>query len=126
MKENMFKRNEEEVKEEVVNVKPETVSVSPETSTEQEIPFYIGFYSVDNYGKRGQLMDVLKDKGETRKCPCRSIALNLKDIKEMTKTGYTFVNADDFVFNKVINKKNVDFYIKRVSNMIKNGFIHEN
>ena len=90
------------------------------------IPFYYGFYSVNHPYKKGELMDVLKEHGETRKCPCRSIAISLENIKKMCDLGYIFVNLDpDVNQGKTIHKRNFPKYLKLVSNLLKNGFIKE-
>ena len=90
------------------------------------IPFYYGFYSVNHPSKKGQLMEVLKEHGETRKCPCKQIAISLENIKKMCDLGYIFVNLDPNVNQgRTIHKRNFPKYLKLVSNLLKNGFIKE-
>lgn len=91
----------------------------------KDIPFYYGFYSVTHVTKKGELMDILKDKGETRKCPCPSIAVSLKDVVAMVELGYKFKNKDEYVFRETIYKRNIKKYVTKVKNMIENGFLIE-
>lgn len=90
------------------------------------IPFYYGFYSVNHPYKKGELMEVLKEHGETRKCPCKQIAVSLENVKKMCDLGYIFVNLDpDVNQGRTIHKRNFPKYLNLVSNLLKYGFISE-
>lgn len=137
MKKDMFKREAEVESVEEPTVVGETqttdkeglymngVTVTPTIIPEGETPFYYGYYSVDNFDKRGQLMDILKDTGETRKCPCMSIAVSLKHVEAMVELGYRFKNKDESVFKDDITKRNIKKYINKVRNLINYGFLVE-
>lgn len=129
MDKNTFKRDTEVNTEEHItheeDIAMNKVEQRKPEIPEGEIPFYYGFYSVDHMSKKGQLMDILKDRGETRKCPCLSIAVSLKDVAAMVELGYRFKNKDADVFRETITKHSIKKYINKVRNLINNGFLIE-
>lgn len=114
-----------EVQLDTVELKEEKSMKEVKSSKSTDEIFYYGMYSVDHPTKKGQYMEVLKDKGERRKCPCNSIAISIDDVKKMVALGYRFNNLDKSVFSEPITKYSFDRYYRKVSNLIKNGFLVE-
>lgn len=114
-----------EVQLDTVELKEEKSMKEVKSATSTGEIFYYGMYSVDHPTKKGQYMEVLKDKGERRKCPCNSIAISIDDVKKMVALGYRFNNLDKSVFSEPITKFSFDRYYRKVSNLIKNGFLVE-
>lgn len=89
------------------------------------VPFYYGYYSVNHATKKGEYMEPLHSiTGETRKCPCYSIAIKLDNVILLCENGYTLKNLDTSLFKgKSITKRNINDYVTYINNMITNGFL---
>lgn len=96
-------------------------------SDEKRFIFYYGFYSVNHAIRKGEYMEPLHTKtGETRKCPCNSIAIELDNVYDLVMNGYIVKNLDKSLFRgRSITKKNINDYITYITNMINNGFLKE-
>lgn len=115
-----------------VNKQPSVVRVYPKEKTEvinmekkREVIFYYGFYSVMHPFRKGEVMEPLHSiTGETRKCPCNSIAIKLDNVILLAENGYRLRNLDDSLFRgRTITKKNIEQYVTYITNMINNGFL---
>lgn len=91
----------------------------------QEVIFYYGFYSVNHPIRKGELMEPLHSiTGETRKCPCNSIAIKLENVVALCENGYILKNLDRSLFRgRSISKRNISDYVEYITNMIENGFL---
>lgn len=110
------------------------VSIKVNTKKEEEVKdmnepiiFYYGFYSVNHPTRKGMLMEPLHSiTGETRKCPCNSIAIKLENVVALCENGYILKNLDRSLFRgRSISKKNIKAYVEYITNMINNGFLQE-
>lgn len=134
---NLFARpGEEAVVETVEPVVKQTESTKSEEvrkvmktevtkTSDRAVPFYYGYYSVNHPTRKGELMEPLHSiTGETRKCPCYSIAIKLENAILLVENGYILKNLDTKLFKgKSISKRNLDDYVTYITNMINNGFL---